>query len=77
MYKVIKRSIYCETFVSWLKTNLWCHLIIKIYPNVIDLQSDSLVELYLEKPNEFFKQYKWMLLKVIEHRTKHKRCNCD
>ena len=35
-YRVPFRQVYCDTFGSWLKAILWCHVALRLYPNASD-----------------------------------------
>lgn len=60
-YKVPFRMVYCDTLVDWIRYTLWCHVVIKLWPNVFDLGADPLVGMYLEKPETFFEQYEFAI----------------
>ena len=32
-YKVPFRMIYCETIGQWVRETVWCHIVLKIWPN--------------------------------------------
>lgn len=61
MWKVPRRSIYCDTFMSWLKEVCWVFFVIKVWPHATDLGSDPLMPMYLEKPETFIEQYWWRI----------------
>jgi hypothetical protein len=42
-WKVPARSIYCDTFVSWLHQTIWCHFVLRFYKTSIN---DILVNAY-------------------------------
>jgi len=35
-WKVPFRQVYCDTFWRWVKSTVWCHIVIKVYPNASD-----------------------------------------
>lgn len=57
MYRIPRRSIYCETLGGWVREMVWVFFVIKIFPHCVDLASDGLKWSYLEKPEMFFDQY--------------------
>lgn len=58
MYKVPFRRCYTYTFKDWLKQTFWCLVVIKIFPHLIDLESDSLKDQYVDNPELFHEQYR-------------------
>lgn len=69
MYKVLFRQIYCDTFRTWLRAMFWCHVVIRIFPEAIDLASDVLVEHYLEEPGAMGEQFRYRLLRIAQRRA--------
>jgi hypothetical protein len=63
-WKVPRRQVYTHNFKSWIKETLWCHLVLKLWPNIIDLGSDPLRSEYVENPQMFLDQYKWLIYRV-------------
>lgn len=63
-WKVPFRMVYCNSFKEWVKHSIWCHFVIKIWDNLIDLDSDGFVGVYLENPGKFYEQYEWMIRRV-------------
>lgn len=53
-WKVPFRQVYCDSFVNMLKQTLWCHLVIKVFPCVVDVAYGPL------DPQDFVKQYAFM-----------------
>ncbi len=64
MYKVPFRSIMCPTLISWIKSTIWVHLVIKLFPCSIDLASDGLLDLYKADNKEMYRQYEFMIDKA-------------
>lgn len=69
-YKVPFRQAYATTFAGWLKYTFWCHVVIRVFPDCVDLGSDALVPYYLERPETFFEQYRFMLARVDGERSR-------
>lgn len=67
-WKVPFRQVYCATLVECLRQTIWCHFVIRVWPNCINLGSDSLVPLYQRDPNLFHEQYKFMIDRVVQNR---------
>lgn len=63
-YKVPFRQAYTETFKDWLKQTFWCHIVIKVFPALIDLESDGLKKRYIGNPEMFYDQHEWLIYKV-------------
>lgn len=53
-WKVPFRAVYCDSFVTMLKQTLWCHVVIKVFPNVVDFDFAP------QDRQEFLKQYEFM-----------------
>lgn len=64
MYKVPFRQSYTLTLKDWLKQTFWCHVVIKVFPSLIDLETDSLSQSYIEHPEKFYEQYEWLIYRV-------------
>lgn len=69
MWKVPFRQVYCDTFGNWLRTTFWCHVVIKVFPHVVDFGGDALVDEYLREPKMLFEQYVWMLREISAKRA--------
>jgi hypothetical protein len=67
-WKVPFRQVYCESFLSAIKQTFWCHVVIRVFPNVHDFGSDALVDLYIDEPETLFDQFEWVLKKVQNER---------
>lgn len=39
LWKVPFRDVYCTTFGGMLKQTLWCHVVLRAFPDVIDVGS--------------------------------------
>lgn len=63
-YKIPFRQVYTLTFKDFLKQTLWCHFVIKVFPYLIDLESDSMSKDYINNPEKFYGQYEWLIYKV-------------
>jgi hypothetical protein len=63
-WKVPFRQVYCATFKDWLRSTFWCLVVIKVFPQAVNLASDALVQFYLKKPEMFFEQYEHRLLEI-------------
>lgn len=37
--KVPFRQVYCPDFKSWLRATIWCHVVLRLFPDVIDVGS--------------------------------------
>ena len=35
-WKVPRRQVYCATFAGWVAETIWCHVVLRIYPNAFD-----------------------------------------
>lgn len=69
-WKVPFRAVYTTTFTDWVKSTIWCHFVIRVFPHSVDLRTDALVDLYLKRPETFYDQYKWALERVaLERRS--------
>ncbi len=66
-WKVPFRQVYCATLEDCVKQTFWCHVVIKVFPNVIDINSDALVQHYPESPRMFYEQYSWRIKQAIAH----------
>jgi hypothetical protein len=65
--KVPFRQVYCDSVGSWLKAVLWCHVVIKVFPFVIDLE--SLPQHYLTgDKSTFLEQFDFMFKRVLASR---------
>lgn len=67
-WKVPFRQVYCFSFVDWLRQTFWCHVVIKVFPNAIDLGGDPLVPHYKNNPKMFYEQYEFAIDRVQEER---------
>lgn len=67
-WKVPFRAVYVSNFSGWVKSTIWCHFIIKLFPHAVDLGSDALVDHYLKRPELFYDQYQWVLERVVAER---------
>ena len=38
-YKVWFRQIYCSTFRQWLEQMFWCFVVIKVFPEAMEMES--------------------------------------
>lgn len=65
MWKVPFRDVYCESLIDCAKQTLWCHLVIKVFPNAADIDSDALVAMYPGNPAMLYDQYKWRIDRAI------------
>ena len=70
MFKVPFRAIYTDTLVTWAKTTFWCHVVVRVFPEAIDIESDVLVGLYIEDPLTFYEQYAHRLRRIEKARQK-------
>lgn len=57
-WKVPFRQVYTSTFADWVRQTFWCHVVIRVFPGAVDLKSDALSEVYREKPETMYEQYK-------------------
>lgn len=67
-WKVPFRQVYDETFIGWLKATIWCHFVIRVFPFARDLESDALLEHYVERPSGMFEQYENTIKAIIAKR---------
>ncbi len=63
-WKVPGRQVYTSNFKQWIKQILWCYFVLKLWPNIIDLESDTLRSEYLDRPKMFIDQYWWLINRV-------------
>lgn len=61
-WKVPFRNVISTTFWGMVKQTIWCHFVIKLWPNLIDV--DSSPEFALEDEQKFAEQYRFMLARV-------------
>lgn len=69
-YKVPFRRVYCNTFKSCVKQTIWCHFVIRIFPNTIDFNSIPLIDYMLNNPKGTYEQLEHMLIVAKEHNDK-------
>lgn len=60
-WKVPFRQCYTDTFVGWVKLTIWCHFVIKVFPNAYDFGSASLLDECIKDPFFFHEQYRGFL----------------
>lgn len=70
LYKVPLRQVYTQTFKDWLKSTIWCHLVLKLFPFARDLGSDSLLPTYIDHPDRFYEQYESTLIEANQERLR-------
>ena len=63
-WKVPGRQIYTHSLKKWIKEILWCYFVLKLWPHIIDLESDPLRSEYLKNPTMFVDQYWWLINRV-------------
>ena len=64
MYKIPFRRIYCDTFKSYIKELIWVFVVIKIFPNCHNFESDALRNSYINNPTLLYEQLEHHLLKI-------------
>lgn len=57
-WKVPFRSKFCDSFRGMLKSTVWCHLVLRLFPNVVDLDQGPLDR------EHFLKHYEFALRRV-------------
>lgn len=61
MWKVPFRQVYCDTFKECLRATFWCHVVIKVFPHVIDLEKTPFLAEYKKDPAFFRDQYMYAI----------------
>lgn len=69
-WKVPFRSVYCDSFRSWLKQTFWCHVVIKVFPHLIDLASDPQLHEMVDSPEFFHEQYRGFISRAMRAQGK-------
>lgn len=64
--KVPLRSVYCPTLKSWALATLWCHLVLRLWPDVIDVGSQP--DFALTDGAKFLDQHGSWFRRVCESR---------
>lgn len=52
-WKVPFRQVYCESFRDMLKQTIWCHVVLRLFPDVVDLAQAPLDR------QHFLRAYEW------------------
>lgn len=36
-WKVPFRQVYCDTFWTWVRAIIWCHFVLRLFPNAVEV----------------------------------------
>lgn len=66
-WKVPFRQVYCGSFGDMLRQTFWCLVVIKLWPNLIDV--DSCADFCLEDGQKFLEQHATWFERVRKNRA--------
>ena len=64
-FKVPFRECYCNRFKDCVKHTIWCHFVIRIFPNCYDFNSDPLLKYYGKKKGNLYNQIEFIIDRAL------------